>query len=137
MHAQEQNHNLSQCFNTNNILLLYWAFSVLQQKIQQQIFVFDINRCCLSAPVVALRGCNTKRCWRRECSGQLMSVHCSLPPIVVSFSFMGFFSSESVCYLLNHLYQYEILSALPFIPSSISAVNLTHCLYYDSCPSWL
>lgn len=45
MHAEEQNHDLARCFNANNILLLHWAFSVLQQKIQQQLFVFDINRC--------------------------------------------------------------------------------------------
>lgn len=46
---------------TNNTLFLHWAFSVLQQKIQQQIFVFDINTCFLPAPVVAFKGCNTKK----------------------------------------------------------------------------
>lgn len=63
MHEEEQNRDLSSCFNTNNILRLHWAFPVLQQKIQQQLFVFDINRCHLPAPVVAFRGCNTNRCW--------------------------------------------------------------------------
>lgn len=42
MQAEEQNHDLSSCFNTNNILRLHWAFPILQQKIFLYLILIDV-----------------------------------------------------------------------------------------------
>lgn len=135
MRAEEQNQDLSGCFNANSILLLHWAFSSKKMfgKSSKNFLVFVL------IDAVFLHHWRHLKVARQKVVGEgniLVSWYLCSSTGSRYFTFTALFNSESV-HLFNHLYQYEVLPALPFVPPSLSAVNLTHCGCYDYGLLWL